>query len=225
MKKIFILILITSIFLISCKSTKKEEAIKIKVPLEEEKEEIVDTYNDQNNTPICFYELNYNKLKKLTTISKTLSNLEDIGLFQIFPSCEDEIILEKGFAESFKEEWDKYNKGTLKMGYNLTFNTKEENTISFNILSPANTMDKYEYIMAYLYDDYVNIGKGYYSHLETDEYNDNSLLTAIKLQSNYKYTDILEKIELKVFTYDSVDDFQDNTYRGNSTSTLTINIE
>ena len=222
MKKIFLLILFLSIFLGGCNEKEKEEPIKVKGKL---KTEEVETYKDLNNTPICFYELRNNTLTKLTSINKTLSNLEDIGLFQVYPSCEENITLTKSFAESFKEEWDKYNKGTLKMGYNLTFNTKEENTINFNILNPNNTMEHWEYIMTYLYDDYVNRTKGYYSHLEANEYNENSLLTAIKLQSNYKYPDILEKIDLNVFTYDSTDDFQDNTYRGNSKSTLTINIQ
>ncbi|MBR2828662.1 MAG: hypothetical protein IKE70_05475, partial [Bacilli bacterium] len=183
MKKIFILVLFLSIFLGGCNKKEKEEPIQIK-----EKEEIkeIETYKDLNNTPICFYELRNNTLTKLTSINKTLSNLEDIGLFQVYPSCKENINLTKSFAESFKEEWDKYNKGTLKMGYNLTFNTKEESTITFNILSPDNTMEHWEYIMAYLYDDYANRTKGYYSHLESNEYNENSLLTAIKLQSNYK---------------------------------------
>ena len=222
MKKIIVFILFLSIFLVGCNKKEKKEPIQIKGEIETEE---INTYKDLNNTPICFYELKNNQLTKLTSINKTLSNLEDIGLFQVYPSCEENITLTKSFAESFKEEWDKYNKGSLKMGYNLTFNTKEESTISFNILNPNNTMEQWEYIMTYLYDDYVNRTKGYYSHLEANEYNENSLLTAIKLQSNYKYTDILEKIELNVFTYDTEDDFQDNTYRGNSISTLTINIQ
>ena len=219
MKKISILLIIICIILCGCAKEKKNEPIKIKGEVEKD----TNSYHDDNNTPICFYELKNNKLKKLSTINKTLNNLEDIGLFQIYPSCEEEINLNNSFADSFKELWDKYNKdNNLKIGYSLSFKTKEENTIFFNILSPNNTMEKWEYIMTYLYDDYANKYKDYYSHLENSDYNENSLLTAIKLQSGYKYNEIIEKIECKVFTYDTEDDFLDSIYRGNSSSTLSI---
>ena len=83
-------------------------------------------------------------------------------------------------------------------------------------------MEKWEYLLNYLYDDYVNRGKGFYSHIEENEYNENTLLTSIKLQSNDRALGINNKILLTVFTYDSEDDFLDGEYRGNSSSTLTI---
>ena len=56
----------------------------------------------------------------------------------------------------------------------------------------------------------------YYSKL-------NTLFTSIKLQSGSKCTEILPKLDLTVFTYDSEDDFENNEYRGNSKYTMTIN--
>ena len=228
MKKLIIFILIGCCFLTAC-STEKKEVNNKKEEIEEKEEENVtipvDTYQDLNNTPISFYELKNSYLTIITDIKKTLYNLEDIGLFQIFPSCESEIHLNKSFAESFKEEWDKYNTNhQLKMGYSLSFETKEDGLKSFNIFNPNDTMKEWEYIMTYLYDDYCNRNNSSYSHLEVSDYKDSTLLTAIKLQSGHRYHEIVEKIELKVFTYDTDDDFENAIYRGNSTSTLTINI-
>ena len=76
--------------------------------------------------------------------------------------------------------------------------------------------------MNYLYDDYINKDKSFYSHLEDKDYNENSLLTSIKLQASYNCSEI-KKIELIAFTYDSEDDLINDTYRGNSKYMITIN--
>ena len=58
--------------------------------------------------------------------------------------------------------------------------------------------------------------------MESDEFNDNSIITSIKLQSSYSVDQVVSPIKLTVFTYDTDDDFIDNEYRGNSFHTLTI---
>ena len=70
--------------------------------------------------------------------------------------------------------------------------------------------------MTYLYDDYKNRYSNFYSHIEENEYNDDTLFTSIKLYANS--IDMLSSnIELTVFTYDTLDDFDaDGNYRGNS---------
>ena len=83
-------------------------------------------------------------------------------------------------------------------------------------------MDKWEHLMTYLYDDYANRNKSFYSHIENNEYNENTLFTAIKLQSSYSCSEITSNIYLTVFTYDTEDDFENNEYRGNSKYTITI---
>ena len=75
--------------------------------------------------------------------------------------------------------------------------------------------------MNYLYDDYANKDKSFYSHIESKDYNSNTLFTSIKIQSAYKCKEIKEII-LTVFTYDTDDDFINNEYRGNSSNKLII---
>ena len=222
MKKI--LIVLGIIILCTACGKIKEEKIKKKEKKVEKKEEEKKTfeYIDLNNTPIAFYSIKGNTLTKLTTIRNTVKSFDDVGIFQIYPSNEDTIILNDTFGGSFHSKWIELNpNNNNKIGFNIKFNTNDE-TISYNILSPDNTFDKWEYIMNYLYDDYANLGKGFYSHLESNEVNENTLFTSFKMQVNDRFPEIVSPIELTVFTYDSLDDFKDNIYQGNSKYTLNI---
>lgn len=218
MKKIIIAIIIVLIITTGCTKQKKEEK-KTKEEIIEKVEEIP-KYEDLNNTPIAFYSIKGNNLQKLYTINKELAIEEDIGLFQIFPSQEEQIPI-TNFAEDYYNQWQVYNQNNLKVGFNIKFKVNDQN-ISYNILSPNNTMDKWEHLMTYLYDDYANRNKSFYSHIENTEYTDNTLFTAIKLQSSYSCSEISSNIYLTVFTYDTEDDFENNEYRGNSKYTITI---
>ncbi len=208
MKK-YLLVIIICLLCIGC--GKKEEVIKEK---EDIKEEVVeDSYKDLNNTPIGLYRLSGNKLVKVEKDIKKFKVEEDIGIYQVYFSNDKEINLNKGFADSY---YDLYNKYNVKVGFNIKFKLKNGEDISYNILNPSQTFDKWEYLMNYLYDDYANKGKSFYSHIEENQYNDSTLFTAIKLQSSYQCDNIDSNIILSVFTYDSEDDFLDGEYRGNS---------
>lgn len=208
MKK-YLLVIIICLLCIGC--GKKEEVIKEK---EDIKEEVVeDSYKDLNNTPIGLYRLSGNKLVKVEKDIKKFKVEEDIGIYQVYFSNDKEIDLNKGFADSY---YDLYNKYNVKVGFNIKFKLKNGEDISYNILNPSQTFDKWEYLMNYLYDDYANKGKSFYSHIEENQYNDSTLFTAIKLQSSYQCDNIDSNIILSVFTYDSEDDFLDGEYRGNS---------
>ncbi len=215
MKKLAILLIISSILIVGCKDTKTIDT-KRKVAVDETTE----TYKDSNNTPIGIYSLENNNLKRLTTITKHLNVEEDIGIFQVYLSNEDNIQLTTNFGESFHNEWLKYQ--GIKLGFNIKYTLNNNETTSYNILSPDNTFEHWEYLMNYLYDDYANRNKSFYSHIESTDYNSETLFTAIKMQSSGKCNEI-KTIELTAFTYDSEDDFLNNEYRGNSKATLIIN--
>ena len=220
MKKILLVLVVLLLF---CGCTKKEE-VKEK-PKEEKKEEVIekDTYKDENKTPIGIYKVQGNTLTKLTKINVTPVVEQDMGVFQIYPSNEDNLTIDKGFGLAFYDEWNKYN--NIKLGYNIKFSLADGRNISYNIFSPENTFDQWEYLMTYLYDDYNNFGKGFYSHIEKEQFNENTLMTSIKIQSSYSVDQINSKISLTVFTYDSEDDFENNEYRGNSSYTMDICLE
>ena len=216
-KRLIILVII----LLLCSGCIKKEEVKKK---EKKKVDVIyeEKYKDLNNTPISFYSSNDSGLVKLTKINKNLVSMEDIGIFQIYPSNLDTVSLSDGFGNSFYNEWMKYNtNNNLKIGFNIKFSTDTED-FSYNIFNPSNCMEKWEYLLNYLYDDYANRGKSFYSHIEDNQFNDSTLFTSIKVQSSGDCYKIKDKILLTVFTYDSDDDFLDGEYRGNSSSTLTI---
>lgn len=218
MKKI-ILFLFMILFLCGCSQTTTEVSKEEKVDIQ--KEEVSPVYQDQNQTPIGIYSLSGNTLTKLTTITKPLVVEEDIGIFQIYLSTDDSISLSKEFAESYYEEWNKYP--NIKLGFNVKFHLVTGEDVSYNILKPDECMKRWEHLMTYLYDDYQNRGKGFYSHIEDKDYNENTLFTAIKIQSSYQVSEIDSPIQLTVFTYDSEDDFDENSeYRGNSHYSIKI---
>lgn len=185
------------------------------------KEDVIPTYQDENDTPISFYQLKGNTLIKVNDVHGNFNPLDDILFLQVYPSNLENITLTDNFGTSFYEEYMKYQqKNPIKIGFNITYTVNGEK-ISHNILTPNNTMDHWEYFMAYLYDDYVNLGKGFYSHIENDEYTDSTLFTSFKLQCGAYCLDASD-ITLSVFTYDGEDDFSDNTYRGDSKASLSI---
>jgi len=217
-KKICLLLFI----LLLCGCSKENKKV---LPKEENKEEIpiIEEYKDLNDTPISFYQLKGNTLTKISNLSGSYNALDDIGVFQIYPSKEEVITLNSSFASSFYEEYIKYKeKLNIKIGFSIDFLLDTGEEVSYLILTPQNTMDHWEYLMGYLYDDYINQGKGFYSHIEESEYSDTTLFTALKLQCGAYVDKIKSPIHLTVFTYDSEDDFLDGKYRGNSSSTITI---
>lgn len=212
MKRI-ICCLLCLILLTGCESTK---SISKKV-VKEEKIEVKKTYKDDNNMPISFYENN----KKITTKKVVFEVGRDLGIFQVFPSNEDSI----DNWNHFYDEWSKYDTNhNTKIGYNVSFTTNDGKSISYNILNPTYPKEYDSYMMPFLYDDYNNRGKSWYSHVEEKDYNENTFLTSIKLFANGDISNINSNINLTVFTYDTEDDFDPITkeYRGNSKATLVL---
>ena len=225
MKKRILILFLLAFFITGCdfnSVSKKAESLPKKEQKTEEK--IETTYFDTNTTPIAFYDLQGNTLKRIHTISKKLVVEQDVGLFQVFPSQEENISLSSSFGQEFFNQWSTYNNNnSLKIEFSISFTKSDGENVYYNILDPSHTFDQWEYLMNYLYDDYANLGKGFYSHIEMDQFNDNTLFTAFKMQSSYQCDQIASSIKLTVFTYDTEDDFDENgVYRGNSYDTLTI---
>ena len=227
MKKIVFILF--SILILFCGCVKEEKTVEnVQEDMKEFEEEVVvqDTYKDLNNTPIGIYSLQGNKLVKLSTFNTKLVVEKDINTFQIFPSNEEEIYLNNGFGQSFYDEFIKYNtNGNLKIGFNIKFTLSDGREVNYNILSPNETFNEWNYLMNYLYDDYQNRGKSFYSHVESNQVTNETLYTAFKMQASYGCGEINSKILFTVFTYDGDDDFADGEYRGNSKYTMNICVE
>ena len=219
MKKI-IIILILLLIVTGCGNKENSKVNTLKKEKKQTVEEKVDTYKDLNNTPIGIYQLNGNTLTKVHEYKTIFIPEKDINTFQLYPSNEEKIALNESFGKCFNKEWTKYN--NIKMGFNIKFSLDTGEEINYNIFNPNDTFKEWEYLLNYLYDDYINDGKGFYSHLEVSDYNDNTLFTSFKMQSSGNVNKINSNITFSVFTYDSDDDFIDSNYRGNSIYTINI---
>lgn len=219
------------LFLSGCSFFNKKEEEKVKstsnttIKKEDSEEDIEPSYVDDNNTPIALYERNGSTLKKLSTFDSKITVKKDIKTFQAFPS-DEETINHSGtkYANYYYEKWNEVNPDKkYKVGFNLSYTLNDGTNISQNILGPSTTQTNYDYIEVYLYDAYKHRNDSFYSHIEENEYNDETLITSIKLTAGSKFNDIKSKITLTVFTYDE-DDFDpdNNEYRGNSKYSVTI---
>ena len=222
-RKIFIIFLFILLVCGCENSTKKiEKDIDSNKDKEETTEKIVEEpYQDNNHTPISFYELKGNHLEKKSSLTGSFQGMDDIFFLQLFPSNDERIDLVNDFADSFYQEFIKYNNPPIKIGFSVDF-LFDNKPVHYNILTPNDTMKEEQSFLVYLYDDYINRGKSFYSHIENDDFNESTLFTAIKFQCGPSCQNITSPIQLKVFTYDSLDDFSNDVYRGNSYSTFTF---
>ena len=211
MKRLVVILLIFSLFLVGCEEKEK----KVVKPTPSQTPEIKDTYVDNNTMKISFYNNQNNILTKQTNMSISVKPLDDITTLQIYPSDLEKVELNTSFANSFKSNFNDNN----KIGFNIHYGLGEKE-INYNILEPKDTHKNEEYLLIYLYDDYKNRESSWYSHIEdNEEYN---YFTSIKFQAGGWYEQITTPINIEVFSYDSDDDFDNNTYRGNSKYTIII---
>ena len=176
----------------------------------------------ENYKPVRLYEMDYseNKAVLVKEYSSQWSVAEDIGVFGAFCSEEDEIYFDSE-VEAHQKDWDSISDvGDYKIGYNISFKADGEKH-SITILSPADIEDSGDlfmgdmatdevtgYLGVWVYDDYNQEG-GWYSHVLPEEYNDDTLLTSIKLHPTPD-SDKIEDLKLTVFSYSSPLEFDEN---------------
>lgn len=209
------------ILLVGCKNcTTGEKKIKNKPTKVKTLEKEI--YTDLNNMPIGLYQ-NKGNLVHVGSFDAEFSGLKDIAVFQIFPSDEDTVVYTGSFANYFYEKWSLLS-SNHKIGFNVKYSTVDGKNLSYNILSPSDAFNNNNYLLIYLYDDYYHRNDSWYSHVEADEYNDETLFTSIKLTCGGDVSQINSSIILTVFTYDTEDDFDLSTkeYRGKSKYSIEI---
>ena len=216
MKKNLVL-LILILFIVGC--SKEEKNIKDDTTTKQI-EEVENIYVDDNNTEIGLYFQKGNKLELISEYKTSLISSKDIGIFQIYPSNREEVILNNDFGTEFFNIWQSIpDHDSLKIGFNVKYYLIGGEEVSYNIMDYSVI---YKELFNYLYDDYANRYNSWYSHIEESTYTKDTLFTSIKLYGA-QVEEIESKIFFTVFTYDSLDDFDTNgNYRGNSSYTITI---
>jgi len=227
MKK-YIAIIIMILLLCSCseKDNPKDHVPKIKEEVKDNQQVVDDTpkYVDDNNIVIGLYDRNGNSLSLYKSFETRVQVKKDINTFQAFFSNDETVSYSGRYAEYYYQKFNEVNpEKKYKVGFNLSYELNDGTKISQNIFGPSTTQTNYDYIEVYLYDAYKHRNDSFYSHIEENEYNDDTFITSIKLTAGSKYNDIKSRITLTVFTYDD-DDFDEETkeYRGNSKYSILI---
>ena len=208
-----ILLLIILLLITGCKKEEQKEII------EEKQEEIIEEkYVDDNPITIGIYENDISLVKdfKLNNYSNNevifsfyYTNIENLG------------------NRRQKENWNKYfneyqNISNYKIGFHFSFYVGEEK-IEKTILKP-DTYAFNPYFYIYIYDDINQPDNTFYSHLEETDINENTIFSAIKIFL-VEPDLITSPITFTVFTYNDLDDFDENNhYRGNSKYNIDIEL-
>lgn len=218
MKRVLALVFI--LLLCGCNVNKTTNEV-VEEPTNESQEETKDVYVDDNPIKLGIFEAN-NNYKNKHVIEDAyycdFNNLEDIASFEVY-FTDDKEISGRNQKEIFNKYYNTYtNIDDYKIGYNIKFILSDGTDFNGNFLEP----DIYKfgaYFYVYLYDDINQPDYTYYSHLE--EMGDNTIISSIKLFG--VYLDNVENIILTAFTYNDMDDFDDEgNYRGKSRYTIRI---
>ena len=218
MKK-YLLIIICLFLTVGC--TKREEVVNDDNN-EETKEEVIvveDKYIDDNPIKLGLY-INGKLINEYNT---TLVDGTDIASFDVyFTNIED--VGSNNTKNNFNKYYKMYdNIDNYKIGYFVSFETTDKH-YEVVVKEPNTETSLAPYIFMYLYDDIHQLDGSWYSHITMDEFNDDSILSSIKLCMVNGSHEITSPITLMVFTYDSDDDFDsEGHYRGVSSHTLIIN--
>lgn len=180
-------------------------------------------YIDNNPIKLGLYK-NYGRGKErelITEYSTTWQYHKDISSFEVYYTNES-LIPGTRQIETFDTYQNNYsNIENYRIGYIINFLTNEQE-INKMILSPKDTEEFYENLEVYLYDDYHRTPGVWYSHTTEEEFNDETLLTSIKLTAGVKINEIISDITVTAFSYDNDDFDDDGNYRGISKHTIII---
>ena len=214
---IFILILLTTFLIYKNNNNQKVDSNNDSYVETIEKEEEIKKepeYIDDNPIKLGLYKnyRNGSNRKLITEYSAPWKYHTDISSFEVYYT-EDSEISSGNQIKTFDLYKNNYeNIDNYKIGYILNFKVNDKN-INKTIIRPKDTEDFYDYLEIYLYDDYHRTG-GWYSHTTDEEFNDNTLLTSIKLTAGKKVEEIASDISVTAFTYDNDDFDEEGNYKG-----------
>lgn len=176
-----------------------------------------------NEKPVFLYYMDYGSstAQRIKTFETAWTDEEDIGIFAALAVDRSSFAFEEEYGTEIgmqQETWDSVDvPGDYKIGYQISFDADGEHKV-YTILSPADVADEPDlfmgdvdseevtgYLGVWLYDDYHQDG-GFYDHVDPDEYDDDTLLTSIKLRLTPD-SDVVSNLVLEAFSYSSTLEF------------------
>ena len=215
MKKVIVLSLL---LLTACSKEINDNIDNIIQDVTEPKIETKEVYVDDNPITVGLYE----KGRLIRDYKASFGIHKDVGYFEVC-FTNDEYLGSSNVKRNFNKYYQNYqNIDNYKIGYYIKFAT-EEKEYEKVVLDPSAIFALGPYIYIYLYDDIHQKDNVIYNHMEMKDVKDNTIYSSIKLYTADGASKINSPITLTVFTYDGLDDFdQDGYYRGNSKYTIVI---
>ena len=134
---------------------------------------------------------------------------------------DDNNVISGNFKDVFNHYYGLYEDiSEYKIGYRIKFSTTDGEFDNY-IYRPRDVESFFNYIQVYLYDD-IHQESSWYSHVEEKDYNDNTLLTSIKLTGSVYMDRVSDDVEVTVFSYKDGDIDSDGKYTGNNMYTMII---
>jgi len=180
-------------------------------------------YIDNNPIKLGLYKYHgrYTDRELITEFSAPWQYHTDISSFEVYFTNESTIPGSNQIEQIDTYKTNYENIENYRIGYIINFLTNEKE-IHKTILSPKDSEDFFEYLEIYLYDDYHRTPGVWYSHTTEEEFNENTLLTSIKLTAGVNVSQIISDITLTAFTYDSNDFDNYGNYKGISKYTIIV---
>ena len=125
--------------------------------------------------------------------------ISDIAYFDVIPSADQTVWL-GGWDTDWVDRWNASVPDMRKIGFAFDIVLKNGNTVSFQVLSPADTFLHEEYFELYLYDAVAHAHDSWYSHVTTGTFYDSTRLTTIKITLRNGCYEI-DRIEMTAFLY------------------------
>jgi len=184
-----------------------------------------------NEKPVYIYYMDYDSstAQKVRSFETAWTDEEDIGIFAALAVDRSSFAFEEEYGSEIdmhKETWDSVDaSGDYKIGYQISFDADGEHKV-YTILSPSDVADEPDlfmgdvdseevtgYLGVWLYDDYHQDG-GFYDHVDPDEYDDDTLLTSIKLRLTPD-SNVVSNLVLEAFSYSSPLEFDSDGHYNN----------
>ena len=218
MKK-YLLIVLCLFILIGCSKVEETNNEVAEEPEETVIEVPEEKYTDDNPIKVGLYMNG----KLMNEYNKRVVDGEDLLSVDVYFTDEADVG-SSNTKYNFNKYYNNYeNISNYKIGFDVSFDAGDKH-YHHVVLDPDVEYVLNPYVYIYLYDDVHQADGSWYSHITMDEYNENTIFSSIKLYMAERTSEITSPITLKVFTYDSEEDFdEEGNYRGISSHTMTIN--
>ena len=218
--KIFIIILLT-LSLLGC-TKEKETNLKSKVEITDNNSEKIEEpiIEEKQTITLGLYVNKEGKRTLVTNIDNDYPQYKDLLSLEVYCTNEESISL-----ANQKELWNSTCSEVLKeykIGFNITFETSDNQTVSQNIIRPNDNIAIFEYVQIYLYDD-INQTSSWYSHVQEEDLKEETIFSSIKLTGSTKIDNIKGPIQVTVFAYKENELDKGNNYKGKNSYQIIIN--